>query len=112
MAGFTPMSAPEVIRTTHGEPLINAERYGQFVIAQTTTRKVPRIGTIGGDWLLGTVVEERIVTHVTSDDDSLPIVAVSQVLDYEFSWGSGAKHRAVASALASMAVGKLISSEP
>ena len=111
MPPFVPIPAPEVTRTTHGEPLINTERYGQFVIAQTTTRKVPRIGTIGGDWLLGTVVEERIITHVTSDYDSLPIVTISQVLDYEFSWGSGAKYRAVASALASMSVGKLISSD-
>lgn len=103
-----PIAAPEVTRTTSGEPLQHCERYGQFAIAQTTVRKVPRIGLIGGDWLLGVLVEERIVTHITTDEDSLPIVTVSLVLDWEWSWGSTARHRAVASALASVAAGKIV----
>lgn len=101
---ITPIAAPEVTRTTSGELLQHCERYGQFAIAQTTVRK----GLVGGDWLLGVLIEERITTYVTTDEDALPIVAVNLVLDWEWSWGSTAKHRAVASALASVAAGKIV----
>ncbi len=98
--------APEVKRTSQGEAIVNVERFGQFGIGQTIARKLPRSGlAIGGDWLLGVIVEERSTSYLVPDDNALPVVNVEQVLDWEW---SSSERKVRESAQASMLAGKIV----